>query len=506
MYSKKNILVIDDVEANLRLVEVILEKSHPEYNILLAKSGPKGIEIAQSESPEVILLDVFMPEMNGFETCKQIKSGITTCSIPVLMLSAGGDNSDIRIEGLQSGADAFISKPFDRGELVALVNVMLRIKRAEDKLKMQNSELEIFIRKQTKNFHQTEDRFLQISSYALEFFWEINIDGVITYISPAVEKILGYKPEEVVDKMCIFPFSTFSGNNPLMKKLRRDFDIARYLKEERLIFRHRNGKKVWMSLGGFPITNNDDKVIGYRGVCQDISDRIKAEASLQKSLVKIEEYQAKLKKMNSELSITEERERRRIAQFLHDGISPILSIVYIKLTSLLSTVQLPKTDKTIRESMELINNAIVETRSLIYDMSPPILYELGLIPAIKWKLEQVENRYGIKTSIKYANDRLEIDTDTRVLLYRIVSELIINVIKHAKADLLKVEIIQDQQYLYISVIDNGQGFNFKTEKKSNVQGGFGLFSIRERLDSIQGFLIFDSGKQTGTNAIVQIPI
>jgi len=506
MYSEKNILVIDDVETNLNLVEAILKKSHPEYNILLAKSGRDGIEIAQAKSPEVILLDIFMPDIDGFETCKKIKSDTTTCSIPILMVSAGGDSSDIRIEGLQSGADAIISKPFKREEFVALVNVMLRIKRVEDKLKKQNQELEVYIRKQIKAFHHAEDRFLQISGYALEFFWEIDINGIITYISPVLEEILGYKPVEVVDQICIFPFSNFEGNRSLLNKIKSNFLLSSYFKDERLIFRHRNGKKVWMSVSGFPIKDNDDVVIGYRGVCQDITSRVKTEADLQKSLVKIHEYQAKLKKMNSDLSITEEKERRRISEFLHDGISQILSLVYIKLTSLLNSEQLPKTDKTIRESVALINSAIHETRSLTYDLSPPILYELGLIPAIKWKLEQIENRYGIATTIKYANEPLEIETDIRILLYRIISELITNVIKHAKADLIKIEINKDQKYLYISVVDNGQGFNFTAQTRSNEQGGFGLFSIRERLDSIQGYLLFESNSQTGTNAIVQIPI
>ena len=506
MYSKKNILVIDDVKSNLRLVEAILKKSHPEYEILLATSGHEGIETAQSQLPEVILLDIFMPEMDGFETCRKLKSDKATTNIPILMVSAGGSISDIRVEGLQAGADAIISKPFNREEFVALVNVMLRIKRAEDKLKMQNQELEIYIRKQIKEFRDVEDRFLQVSGYALEFFWEINPDGLITYISPVIEKILGYKPVDIVDQMHTFPFTSFKGSHPLLKKTRNNFEAANYFKDERLIFRHRNGKKVWMAASGFPIKDNTDQLIGYRGVCQDITERVKAETDLQKSLDKIKEYQAKLKKMNSDLSITEEKERRRISEFLHDGISQILSLAYIKLTSLLNSEQLPKTDRTIRESVELINNAIIETRSLTYDLSPPILYELGLIPAIKWKLEQIENRYGIATTIKGANEPLEIDTDIRILLYRIISELIANVIKHANADLIKIEINKDQKYLYISVVDNGQGFKYAAETKSNEHGGFGLFSIRERLDSIQGSLLFESDNQTGTNAIVQIPI
>jgi PAS domain S-box-containing protein len=504
--SAKKILVIDDVENNRSLIESILNTSHPDYEILLAKSGLEGIEIAQSQLPEVILLDIFMPDMDGFEACKIIKSNNATDNIPVLMVSAGAYNSAIRVDSLQSGADAIISKPFNTQEFIALVNVMLRIKRAEDKLRNQNQELDIYIKKQIKKFHHVEDRFLQISGYALEFFWEIDTNGFITYISPVLEQIVGYKPEEILDTMNIFTSSAFRGNHSSLKKLRNNLEMASFFRDERLIFRHLNGKKVWMSASGFPIRNNENKLIGFRGVCQDISERIKAETDLQKSLVKIKEYQFKLKKLNSDLSITEEKERRRIAEFLHDGLSQILSLVQIKLTSLLNSEQLPKTDITIRESVKLIHNAISETRSLTYDLSPPILYELGLIPAIKWKLEQTENKFNIATSIKCSDEKLEINTDIRVMLYRIVSELITNVIKHANADLIRIEIYKDQSYLYISVIDNGQGFKCIAGTKTGEEGGFGLFSIRERLDSIQGFLIYESDNSIGTNAIVQIPI
>ncbi len=506
MNSVKNILVIDDVDSNRLLIESILNISHPEYKILHAETGQEGIEIAQSQLPQVILLDIFMPDMDGFETCKIIKSNKATENIPVLMVSAGAYNSVIRVDGLKSGADAIISKPFNTQEFIALVNVMIRIKRAEDKLRNQNQELDIYIKKQIKKFHHEEDRFLQISDYALEFFWEIDTNGQITYSSPVLYQIVGYKPEEIVDTMNIFTFEAFGGNHSSMKKLKNNFKLASLFKDERLIFKHRNGKKVWISASGFPIRDNENKLIGFRGVCQDISDRVKAETDLQKSLVKIKEYQFKLKKLNSELSITEEKERRRIAEFLHDGLSQILSLVQIKLTSLLNSEQLPKTDITIRESVKLIHNAISETRSLTYDLSPPILYELGLIPAIKWKLEQTENKYNISTSIKCSDHSLEINTDIRVLLYRIVSELITNVIKHANADLIKIEIYKDQRYLYISVFDNGQGFNCIARTKTGEDGGFGLFSIRERLDTIQGFLIYESENRIGTNAIVQIPI
>jgi two-component system, sensor histidine kinase and response regulator len=363
----QKILVIDDNASNLLLVRSILKKSHPNYQILTSLSGEEGIEIAQAQIPQAILLDIFMPNMDGYETCRILKSYRETCNIPVLMISADGQNAETRLGGLKAGADAIMSKPFKQEEFIAIVNIMLRIKRVEDTLIKQNQEL-------------------------------------------------------------------------------------------------------------------------------------------QNSLIKEQSYQVKLKRLNSELSIIEERERHKIAEFLHDGISQVLSLANLKLSSVQTSDQNIKMHKTICESIELINAAISQTRSLTYDLSPPILYELGLIPAIKWKLDQIQNKYGISAILKSKVAKIEINSDIRILIFRIISELINNVIKHADANSIEIDVSVKQKILYISVVDNGKGFNFRKTTKSTDQSGFGLFSIRERLDSIQGNLYFESDMLVGTKAVVQIPV
>ncbi|MFA5328890.1 MAG: response regulator [Prolixibacteraceae bacterium] len=500
------ILVIDDNESNLLLVRSIFKKSHPDFEILTSLSGKAGIEIAREQIPQTILLDIFMPEMDGYETCRILKSSPKTSSIPILMISADGQNAETRLDGLKAGADAIMSKPFKQEEFIALVNVMLRIKKAEDTLRRQNQELEIYIKKQIREFNFSEERFLQISGYALEFFWEMNSMGLVTYISPIIDTVLGYKDEEITGKLYFFPLSSESKKQTFVKFIKGNMKFDKAFKNEQLIFRHRNGEKVWMSASGFPLFNNANELIGYRGICQDISVRVRAEKSLQKSLEQIKEYQVKLKRLNSELSITEERERRKIAEFLHDGISQILSLANIKLSTIPASDQNLKTIQTITESIELINNAISQTRWLTYDLSPPILYELGLIPAIKWKLEQIENKYGISTLLKSNVEKIILNTDVRILVFRIISELLNNVIKHANANLIDIDVSIEQKTMYISVVDNGKGFNFRKITKSTNQSGFGLFSIKERLDSIHGTLYFESGKLAGTKAVVQIPI
>ena len=113
----KKILAIDDNELNLELLQYIIKQQYPEFSFLKALNGTHGIQIAKEEEPELILLDILMPGLNGHEVCKILKNDSKTSHIPVMMISALGWNSDERIKGLNAGADAFISKPFNNSEL-----------------------------------------------------------------------------------------------------------------------------------------------------------------------------------------------------------------------------------------------------------------------------------------------------------------------------------------------------------------------------------------------------
>lgn len=500
------ILSIDDKKLNMELIESLLNRYIPDCQVLTAQSGKEGIKIAKEELPDTILLDIYMPEMDGFEVCKILKDDEITKHIPVLMVSALGQDPEYRIRGLKAGADAFISKPFDLAEFKALVNVMLRIKQTEDLLKKRNENMEIFIKKQTKEFNNSEKRFLQISEYALEYFWEVDSNGLFTYISPVIEKILGYKNYEIIGKKCLFDFPQSKDKQKIKEALFHVFKNRNNYKEIEILCLHKNGKKIWLKISGFPIFDKKSNFIGYRGVTHDITLRRQTEEDLKKSLEEILSYQKKLKTLNSELTNVEEKERRKIAVNLHDVIGQTLSIAHIKLSSLSNIKFPPKVEKIISESSELIHAAITESSSLTYDLSPPILYELGLIPAINWRLEQIKKEFGIVTNFKSSENSLDINNDIRILLYRIICELLTNIIKHANADLIKIEINKDQKYFYISVLDNGKGFNYQPKDKLIEHKGFGLFSINERLDSIQGRLVIESEAEKGTKAIVSIPV
>ena len=126
------ILVIDDRADNLLSVKAILKSYEPDYEVITAQSGMEGIDLAVSEKPDTILLDVQMPEMDGYEVCRSLRSNKKTQQIPIIFLTATHTSSEKRIKGLEMGGDAYLTKPIDAVELMANLQVMLRIKKAED--------------------------------------------------------------------------------------------------------------------------------------------------------------------------------------------------------------------------------------------------------------------------------------------------------------------------------------------------------------------------------------
>ncbi len=125
------ILVVDDNQQNLELLQVYLEDI--DCRTIPAHNGPEALEIIRKDPPDLVLLDVMMPKMSGFEVCKRIKSDPKTTDIPIIMVTALNEFRDIE-RGIDSGTDDFISKPVNKLELLTRVKTMLKLKHLSDKL------------------------------------------------------------------------------------------------------------------------------------------------------------------------------------------------------------------------------------------------------------------------------------------------------------------------------------------------------------------------------------
>jgi signal transduction histidine kinase len=223
---------------------------------------------------------------------------------------------------------------------------------------------------------------------------------------------------------------------------------------------------------------------------------------------KLLSYQKQLKSLASQLSLAEEHERRRIAVELHDHICQALVISKARLSTLFEKGTVTYSRKALDEICGSLDEAIHNTRSLTFDLSSPILYELGFEAAVaEWLAEQVEQKYGIATEFEDDNKIKPLDDDIKVLLFRDVRELLVNIVKHASAKHVKVSVKRHGSYILICVEDDGVGFDIRRISSFGTDSsGFGIFSIKERLQQLGGRLVIESGPGRGCKVTITAPL
>ena len=210
--------------------------------------------------------------------------------------------------------------------------------------------------------------------------------------------------------------------------------------------------------------------------------------------------------MASQLTLTEEQERRSIATDLHDRIGQTLAIAKIKLGALRASTAPLGFEEDVDAIRDLIEQSIQDTRSLIFDLCPPFLYELGFEKALEWLLEDIQEQYGIATHFACDGKPYQLDDDLRILLYQSVRELFINIVKHAQAEHARLSVQSDPAGLNLCVEDDGRGFDAPTSAfRFDKEGGFGLFRIQERFHYLGGEITIDSKPQQGTRISLQLP-
>jgi len=377
-----------------------------------------------------------------------------------------------------------------------------RVEERTTNLKFINEQLkkQITERKRVeKAMRESEQRFRSLVETTSDWIWEVDMNSIYTYSSPKVKAILGYEPEEVIGKT---PFDLMPAY-----EAERVASLFREIVESRKPFAglentnlHKDGRQVMIETSGVPIFDTRGNLLGYRGIDRDITERKRAEK-------KLTEYQNQLKSLASQLTLIEEQERRRFATYLHDQIGQALFISKIKLEMLKKSAFLTDTVESLDEILKTIEQVIMDTRSLTFELSPPILYQLGLEAALEWLVEQIKEHDGIMA--KFEDDKLPkpLDDNMKILLFQAVRELLINVTKHAQARNVKVFLRKEGTQVKVCVEDDGVGFIPSEVGSSSYKNNcFGLFSIKERLDHLGGQHEIESKPGHGTRITLIAPL
>ncbi len=232
----------------------------------------------------------------------------------------------------------------------------------------------------------------------------------------------------------------------------------------------------------------------------EIEIRRKAEEMLLSS-------QSQLRSLASELSLAEERLRRKIATDVHDNIGQNLAISKIKLEALHKNIKDGELLTEVKELLELMSQTISVTRSLTFEISPPVLYELGFESAMEWLVRDARRMRDFDAEFESDGQDKPMDDNIRVLLFQAVRELLVNIAKHAQASMVTVISVREDNQIKVRVIDDGVGFDVEQVRdKAESSVGFGLFSIRERLGFVGGSIEIDSKLGVGTKVILKAPL
>jgi signal transduction histidine kinase len=248
---------------------------------------------------------------------------------------------------------------------------------------------------------------------------------------------------------------------------------------------HKDGSTVWIEILVSFLRDKDGQVTGILGVTRDITER---------------------KRFARRLASAQEGERRRLSERLHDELGQLLTVAKIRLDRLRDARfdDMVALTKELSEVSSLLSDALENTRDLSQRLRPPLLDQLGLVPALRSLAAQFESNTGTPIEVNARSDNGHVPEDLEMLVYRVVQEALTNVARHAHAGKVSVELVVGEEHVEFSVVDDGRGFNVRgLEKKTDC---LGIRSMRTRVMDSGGVFDITSDASRGTTVYVRLPL
>ena len=284
------ILAIDDNRDNLTTIEALISERMPEATVMTAEDGASGIEIARAEDPDVVLLDIVMPDMDGFAVCEALKADETLRSVPVIFVTALRTDSESRRRALQVGAEGFLTKPLDDIELVAQVQAMAKVKMANRYQALKKSELAALVAERTFELEQelaerkrAEERHRTVLETTRDGYWLVDAQGRILEANSAYCEASGYSAEEILG-MRVSDLEAVETSEETSAHIER----VRTRGEERFESQHRrkDGTRFDVEISVTPLPDGSGRQAAF---LRDITERKRVAEELRRTLRLLEE-------------------------------------------------------------------------------------------------------------------------------------------------------------------------------------------------------------------------
>jgi PAS domain S-box-containing protein len=483
------ILLADEYPMVRQGLSAVLEKEAGLEVVGEAAGGAAVLQQVQDLAPDVVLVDLALPGFDGVESIRQILAAAPRVKIIALSIHAG---RSFVVDILKAGVAGYLLKDSPFEELVKAIRTV-----QEPGTFISPGLTDDVAADYLEALRHSEARFRTIFEAATMGIALVDQEGRIVECNPALARMLGYGLTELVNQ----PFTGFflpddtSRGQALFQQVVQGQEDS-FQVEQKYI--RKDGGAAWGRLNvsllrGAP--GQDGLAIC---IVEDIAGQKQAEREIRT-------YQEQLRSVASELSLTEERERRRLATDLHDHVGQILALAQIKLGAIRESASSTQLVEPMDEVRRLIEQTIQYTRSLTFELSPPILYDLGFDAAVEWLAELIQEQHGITVQVQADRSSKPMTDELRIILFQTVRELLANVVKHANAKHIRVFIAREDAVLQVKIEDDGLGMGISAAA-ANGPAGFGFFSIGERLKYLGGHLDVVSEPGWGTRVTLQVPL
>lgn len=505
---KGDILVVDDDLLSLRLLSSLLAEHG--YEIRSARDGATALMIVAASPPDMILLDIQMPDMDGYQVCEQLKSNPASHDIPILFISARDGVYD-KIKGFEVGGVDYINKPYRKEEVLARIKTHLTISNLQTALVERVNQLSA-LHQISKAITTTQElpQALKIVCKTITdlFAARLTIIALQVKDSTALKGLIGYERTKEA-------FSLAQTESPPL-----DFSTIQSLSSE-------DTSSVFTNLQSIPMPEpvqmyirkhqlQSGLVIPLISRQVDLGILILAKDEIGSGFTKNELQLAETIAADIAAAIENERlteqarlaavtaERQRLARELHDSVTQSiysLTLLSSGWESMARQGTLADPANSFQRLGAVGQQALREMRLLVHQMRMPTLEQEGLVNAIQQRLDAVERRANIDSHLTIHGNVSTLPRNIEDELFKIAQEALNNSLKHARAESIGVHIEEDQGKITLCVEDDGVGFDTAAK-----YAGMGLNTMQERAHSISGDFVIRSKVRHGTQVIISLKV
>ncbi|MFN7946288.1 MAG: PAS domain-containing protein [Blastocatellia bacterium] len=484
------LLIADDNPADQRDITALLRAHFPAAEIM-AISDLAGFEAALSRSPDAVITEYRLDWTDGLWLTRMVREQMPC--VPVIMVTRSG-SEEVAVAGMKAGLSDYVLKK----NLSDLPDAL------EQSLAQAQQQQE-----SREQLHQAEIRFRSLVEQipAVTYLTDPFEDGRMRYVSPQAETIFGYAPPEWMADPDLWPGLIHPDD-----KARVIAELSRcrqeqipFICEYRLMAR--DGQVVWVRDHAVLLCNQEGQPVSLLGVALNITEHRQTEAERRRLYEEVCVARDRLRLLSQQLIAAQENERRYIARELHDQFGQALTALKINLQTCQRRSLPPELAEQIEDSIRLVDASLQQVRDLSLELRPSLLDDLGLVSALRWYLDRLAQRAGLAAEFIAADLPGRLPTEIETTCFRIAQEALTNIIRHAGARCVRVELQHLNDQLRLMISDDGRGFDVAATLHRAASGGsLGLSGMQERARFTGGQFEIDSTAGRGTRVRATFPL